>query len=131
MILNTTPKITGQLRTSGLRVSGMNVTGHRLSGSGNVIPRIENDYERLLNKPSINGVTLEGDLTSEDLHIESTGSGLPEGGQIGDILVRNGGPEIAEWVPPADDAEADNTRPITSAAVYREIGNIDALLRTI
>lgn len=120
MILNTTPKITGQLRTS-----------HRLSGSGNVIPRIENDYERLLNKPSINGVTLEGDLTSEDLHIESTGSGLPEGGQIGDILVRNGGPEIAEWVPPADDAEADNTRPITSAAVYREIGNIDALLRTI
>ena len=31
----------------------------------------------------------------------------------------------------ADKAEMDNTRPITSAAVYTEIGNIDALLRTI
>ncbi len=31
----------------------------------------------------------------------------------------------------ADKAEQDNTRPITSAAVYTEIGNIDALLRTI
>ncbi len=27
--------------------------------------------------------------------------------------------------------ERDNTRPITSAAVYTEIGNIDALLQTI
>lgn len=31
----------------------------------------------------------------------------------------------------AHDAEKDNTRPITSAAVYTEIGNIDALLKTI
>ena len=31
----------------------------------------------------------------------------------------------------ATDAEADNTRPITSAAVYTEIGNIDILLQTI
>ena len=31
----------------------------------------------------------------------------------------------------ADRAEQDNTRPITSAAVYTEIGNIDALLQTI
>ena len=31
----------------------------------------------------------------------------------------------------ADKAEQDNTRPITSAAVYTEIGNIDALLQTI
>lgn len=31
----------------------------------------------------------------------------------------------------ADKAEQDNTRPITSAAVYTEIGNIEALLRTI
>lgn len=31
----------------------------------------------------------------------------------------------------AKDAEADNTLPITSAAVYTEIGNIDALLKTI
>ena len=31
----------------------------------------------------------------------------------------------------ASNAEADNTLPITSAAVYTEIGNIDALLQTI
>lgn len=31
----------------------------------------------------------------------------------------------------AHDAEKDNTNPITSAAVYTEIGNIDALLKTI
>jgi hypothetical protein len=31
----------------------------------------------------------------------------------------------------ANDAEKDNTNPITSAAVYTEIGNIDALLKTI
>ena len=31
----------------------------------------------------------------------------------------------------AGDAQQDNTLPITSAAVYTELGNIDALLRTI
>lgn len=32
------------------------------------------DYDEMWNKPSINGVTLEGDLTSEDLHIEGGGA---------------------------------------------------------
>ena len=31
----------------------------------------------------------------------------------------------------ADNAEQDNTRPITSAAVYTQIGNIEVLLGTI
>lgn len=31
----------------------------------------------------------------------------------------------------ADKAEQDNTHPITAAAVFTEIGNIDALLQTI
>jgi len=31
----------------------------------------------------------------------------------------------------ADDAEADNTRPISSAAVYTQVGNIEILLKTI
>ena len=31
----------------------------------------------------------------------------------------------------ADTAEADNTKPITSAAVYTELGNINAVLQTI
>lgn len=33
------------------------------------------DYNALKNKPAINGVTLEGDLSSEDLHIEGGGGG--------------------------------------------------------
>lgn len=31
----------------------------------------------------------------------------------------------------ADAVEKDNTRPVTSAAVYTEVGNINALLATI
>ena len=31
----------------------------------------------------------------------------------------------------AHDAQQDNTRPISSAAVYTELGNIDILLKTI
>lgn len=31
----------------------------------------------------------------------------------------------------ATDAEADNTRPISAAAVFAEVGNIDILLKTI
>lgn len=31
----------------------------------------------------------------------------------------------------ADDAEADNTLPITSAAVHTQIGNIETILKTI
>ena len=30
-----------------------------------------------------------------------------------------------------DEVEADNTKPITSAAVYTEVGNINILLQTI
>lgn len=36
------------------------------------------DYTKLKNKPSINGVTLSGNKTSEELHITSSGSGLTE-----------------------------------------------------
>ena len=85
-----------------------------------------NDYNALANKPSINGVTLEGDQTTESLGIDP----LPEGGQTGDILMRVGDTGAA-WETPASSAEQDNTRPITAAAVYTEIGNINALLATI
>lgn len=56
----------------------------------------------------------------------------PEEGNIGDILMKtsmdaNG----VSWITPASNAEEDNTRPITAAAVYTEIGNINALLATI
>ena len=57
---------------------------------------------------------------------------LPEGGSPGDLLVKKSGEDYdAWWVPPATSVEQDNTRPITSGAVYTEIGNINALLATI
>lgn len=56
-------------------------------------------------------------------------SPLPTTGSVGDILTKTAGG--AEWVTPASSAQQDNTRPITSAAVYTEIGNINALLATI
>lgn len=37
-------------------------------------PPTEKDYEHLINKPSINGVTLIGDLTQEDLQLTSVNS---------------------------------------------------------
>lgn len=61
---------------------------------------------------------------------ESGGGGLPEGGQVGDLLTKISA-SGAGWVTPASSAEQDNTRPITAAAVYMEIGNINALLVTI
>lgn len=57
------------------------------------------------------------------------GSGLPPGGYIGDIVMKTLSGDI--WVTPANAAEQDNTIPITSAGVYREIGNINALLAMI
>lgn len=77
-------------------------------------------------QPTDNEFTIEFDTSS------SSGSGLPKGGLPGDILTKrslaNGD---SEWVTPANSAEEDNTRPITAAAVYVEIGNINALLATI
>lgn len=65
-----------------------------------------------------------------DVHrIFSLEAALPTTGSVGDILTKTAGG--AEWVTPASSAQQDNTRPITSAAVYTEIGNINALLATI
>lgn len=58
--------------------------------------------------------------------------GLPRGGAAGDLLAKKNNADYAvEWITPASSAEKDNTRPITAAAVYTEIGNINALLATI
>lgn len=52
--------------------------------------------------------------------------GLPAGGSVGEILVQtDDGPA---WVAPADKAEQDDSRPITAAAVYSEIGTINVAL---
>ena len=58
--------------------------------------------------------------------------GLPEGGRRGDLLAKRSDANYeTEWITPASTVEQDNTRPITAAAVYMEIGNINALLATI
>ena len=89
----------------------------------------DNDYNILSNKPSINSVPLVGNLTSEDLGITAR---FPDQGAIGDILMKTGNAnDGVSWITPASRAEQDNTRPITSAAVFTEIGNINVLLATI
>lgn len=86
------------------------------------------DYNKLKNKPSINGVTLVGDISSEDLNLSS----VPAGGSRGDLLAKRSDVHgDVEWITPASSVEEDNTRPITAAAVYTEIGNINALLAII
>lgn len=58
--------------------------------------------------------------------------GVPTGGHKGDLLAKKSDANYdVEWLTPATSVEQDNTRPITSAAVYTEIGNINALLATI
>lgn len=60
------------------------------------------------------------------------GRGIPSGGLTGDLLGKASDADYDVcWITPADAVEQDNTRPITSAAVYTEIGNINALLATI
>ena len=71
---------------------------------------------------SVNGKTGEVKLNAEDVGAISKLS-------IGNGLKFNTDGKLA--VDTADTAEQDNTRPITSAAVYTEMGNIDAILKTI
>ena len=60
------------------------------------------------------------------------GPGVPPGGMTGDLLAKASDEDyVTEWITPASSVEQDNTRPITAAAVYTEIGNINALLATI
>ena len=84
------------------------------------------DYDKLTNKPTLNGVEISGDKTSKDYGIECL---IPPGGSVGDLVVKTG--EGTGWVTPANDLAGDNTRPITASAVDTIVGNINALLATI
>lgn len=82
----------------------------------------------------VSGSVSSVESVSGNVSIAPGGGGrwLPPGGAIGDILTKTAVENYAaDWVTPASRAEQDNTRPITSAAVYTEIGNINALLATI
>lgn len=71
--------------------------------------------------------SLTGRLNAE-IHVESTHPGTPELA-LGHALIWDAEGHLAVDV--ADEPEADNTRPITSAAVQTALGNIDVLLKTI
>lgn len=78
-------------------------------------------------------------VLSDDMHVIREKQNIiihkdavPPGGNKGDLLAKKSDANYdAEWITPANAVEEDNTRPITSAAVYTEIGNINALLATI
>ena len=86
--------------------------------------------------PGVNGFWMLWDLDSHQ-YVESD-LPLPDVGGGGGRLQINSLDETLSLSPQgrlsvntAKDAQQDNTLPITSAAVYAEIGNIDALLQTI
>ena len=79
-------------------------------------------------KVSSGEVRMMHDLQNVVIHT----SGVPAGGHTGDLLAKKSENDYdAEWITPANAVEQDNTLPITSAAVYTEVGNINALLATI
>ena len=60
------------------------------------------------------------------------GGDLPSGGSVGDLLMLVApGDDGAGWVTPADEAIQDDTRPITSGAVYDILGDVETLLAAL
>lgn len=68
-----------------------------------------------------------GEYEGSDIPLPDGGGGFPY--QIGNGLKVTGGDTLE--VDTASDVEQDNTLPITSAAVYTTVGNIEILLGTI
>ena len=86
-----------------------------MSGAGN-------DYNMLKNKPKINGVELTGNKSLQDLGIKNMPFEIGGGLRLDNNVL---------FVDTAGDVEKDNTKPITSAAVFTAVGNINSLLGTI
>ena len=83
-------------------------------------------------KPGINGFWMiynpeTGEYEQSDIPLPGGGGGFPY--EIGNGLKVVDGTTLE--VDTADDVEQDNTLPITSAAVYTTVGNIEILLGTI
>lgn len=89
-------------------------------------------YKELPDKPQINGVELIGNKTLDELNIQAkdvyatqTQAGVIK---VGDNLDINDG---VISVQTTNNAEEDNTKPMTSAGVYTQLGNINVLLSKI
>lgn len=120
----------------------------------------DSDYDNLENKPSINNVELSGNKTSSELNLQDvlvSGENIKtiNGESVlgsGDISISGTGgswDSISNkpfssidtstlkvqndilYVNTTDDAEEDNTRPITSSGVNVIVGNINVLLEQI
>ena len=90
-------------------------------------------YRDLPDKPQINGITLLGNKSLDELGIQSKESyaSTQETGviKVGDNLRIDDEGFLS--VDTTNETEQDNTKPITSAGVYRTVGNINALLEKI
>ena len=104
--MNDTPVLVGYLTNFGNNLVGTLNTSSPLGGTLTIPKEIENPYVL----PPATVTTLGGVIVGQNLLVTEEG-----------ILS----------VDTANDAEEDNTRPITAAAVYSEIGNINVLLATI
>ena len=89
-------------------------------------------YADLPDKPKINGVEVVGDMTSKQLGLidQQTYATNQKAGvvKVGENLKIDEGVLSVETT---NDAEQDNTKPMTSAGVYVELGNINILLSKI
>lgn len=72
----------------------------------------------------------KGNLVDAINEARNSGGGTGGGYNIGDGLKLDADTNTLS-VDTADKVEQDNTKPVTSAAVYTEVGNINALLATI
>ena len=91
------------------------------------------NYEKLQNKPQINGIELIGNQKSEDLGLQSKNkyASVEEPGtiKVGNNLTIDDQGFLS--VDTTNNAEEDNTKPMTSAGVYIQLGNINSLLEQI
>lgn len=83
----------------------------------------------LLGLPHITGALSTPDVAAQPYELPPATTGTLGGVIVGDDLQIT--PEGVLSVVKATSVEGDNTHPITAAAVYTEVGNINALLATI
>lgn len=113
--------ITGALNDGGHMQGAIEKEGSLIGKVG--IPKClcTADYEELENKPSINGVTLDGNKTTEDLGIEAGVSSW--NGQTGNVTFSETDPTVPSWA-------KQPTKPTYTAAEvgafpYEDLGSFD------
>lgn len=78
-----------------LKIASVVIGSGEGGGSG-----VEPYYTDLPDKPSINGETLSGEMTSEDLGLASAEQAVPSGGTTGQVLTKRSNlPNDVEWAP--------------------------------